>query len=57
MVVFTLRARTYCIKVIYCQVLMWLMPVILATQEAKIRRTVVPHQPRQIVLEILAQNT
>jgi hypothetical protein len=31
----------------------WLTPVILATQEAKIRRISVPSQPGQIVPEIL----
>jgi hypothetical protein len=29
----------------------WLMPIILATQEAEIRRITVPIQPRQIVLQ------
>jgi hypothetical protein len=29
----------------------WLMPVILATQVAEIRRITVPSQPRQIVLQ------
>jgi hypothetical protein len=29
----------------------WLMPVILATQEAKIRRIMIQSQPRKIVLE------
>jgi hypothetical protein len=33
----------------------WLTPVILATQEAEIRRTVVQSQPRQIVCKILSQ--
>jgi hypothetical protein len=33
----------------------WLVPVILATQEAEIRRTVVRSQPGQIVLETLSQ--
>jgi hypothetical protein len=31
----------------------WLTPVILATQEAEIRRTAVRSQPRQIVLNTL----
>jgi hypothetical protein len=31
----------------------WLLPVILATQEAKIRRIVVRSQPQQIVFETL----
>jgi hypothetical protein len=31
------------------------MPVILVTQEAEIRRIVVPSQPRQIVCEILSR--
>jgi hypothetical protein len=33
----------------------WLMPVILATQEAEIRRTAVGSQPRQIVHETLSR--
>jgi hypothetical protein len=33
----------------------WLTPVILATQEAEIRRIVVPSQPGQIVCETLSQ--
>jgi hypothetical protein len=33
----------------------WVMPVILATQEADIRRILVQSQPRQIVLETLSQ--
>jgi hypothetical protein len=33
----------------------WLMPVILATQKAKIRRIEVRSQPRQIVLETLSR--
>jgi hypothetical protein len=32
----------------------WLTPVILATQEAEIRRTAVQCQPRQIVSETLS---
>jgi hypothetical protein len=33
----------------------WLTPIILATQEAEIRKTVVQSQPGQIVQEILSQ--
>jgi hypothetical protein len=33
----------------------WLMPIILATQEAEIRRIEVLGQPRQIVCETLSQ--
>jgi hypothetical protein len=33
----------------------WLTPIILATQEAEIRRIEVPNQPRQIVPETLSQ--
>jgi hypothetical protein len=33
----------------------WLTPIILATQEAEIRRIVVQSQPRQIVRETLFQ--
>jgi hypothetical protein len=36
---------------------LWLMPVILATQEAEIRRIVVQIQPRQIVCKTLSQKT
>jgi hypothetical protein len=32
----------------------WLMPAILATQEAEIRRVLVPSQPREIVPETLS---
>jgi hypothetical protein len=35
----------------------WLTPVILATQEAQIRRIVVQSQPGQIVPETLSQKT
>jgi hypothetical protein len=33
----------------------WLMPVIIATREAEIRRNAVRSQPRQIVQETLSQ--
>jgi hypothetical protein len=33
----------------------WLTPIILATQEAEIRRITVPNQPRQIVRETLSR--
>jgi hypothetical protein len=33
----------------------WLIPVILATQEAEIRRIAVGSQPKQIVLKTLSQ--
>jgi hypothetical protein len=35
----------------------WLTPVILATQEAEIRRIVVPSQSGSIVLKTLSQKT
>jgi hypothetical protein len=33
----------------------WLMPVILATQEAEIRRITIHSQPKQIICETLSQ--
>jgi hypothetical protein len=33
----------------------WLKPIILATQEAEIRRITVPSQPRQMVREMLSR--
>jgi hypothetical protein len=33
----------------------WLMPIILATQEAEIRRIAIQSQPQQIVCETLSQ--
>jgi hypothetical protein len=41
-----------CEKVARC---LWLMPVILAPQEAEIRRIMVESQPGQIVWETLSQ--
>jgi hypothetical protein len=35
----------------------WLMPVILSSQEAEIRRIAIKSQPRQIVYETLSQKT
>jgi hypothetical protein len=35
----------------------WLTPIILATQEAEIRRIEVQSQPRQIVCKTLSQKT
>jgi hypothetical protein len=35
----------------------WLMPIILATQEADIRRITIRFQPRKIVGETLSQKT
>jgi hypothetical protein len=32
----------------------WLMPIILATEKAEIRRIVVQSQPRQVALETLS---
>jgi hypothetical protein len=36
---------------------LWLTPVILATEEAEIRRVAVSSQPRQIVHKILSRKT
>jgi hypothetical protein len=42
---------------IQCAGCQWLMPVILAIQEAEIRRIMVQSQPRQIVCKTLSQKT
>jgi hypothetical protein len=44
-------------KVIALAKCWWLMPIILTTQEAEIKRIVVQSQPRQIVHETLSQNS
>jgi hypothetical protein len=46
-----LKSRSEKDKIVGC---MWLMPIILITQEAEIRRIVVQSQPRQIVCETLS---
>jgi hypothetical protein len=43
------------INFIYWPLRWWLTPVILATQEVKIRRIVVRSQPKQIVCKTLSQ--
>jgi hypothetical protein len=40
-----------------CARCQWLTPIILASQEAEIRRTVVQSQPGQIVHKILSRKT
>jgi hypothetical protein len=40
-----------------CARCLWLTPVIIAIQEAEIRRRMAPSQPRQTVQETLSQET
>jgi hypothetical protein len=48
--------KLFYIKKIYARH-QWLTPIILATQEAEIRRMIVQSQPGQIVQETLSQKT